>query len=362
MRGNKTARPKTSHTVGPRCAREHHRIPKNLSLGNRGPTNITRLALSQKKTDNTRFLQSNGCLVLESYITPYHTACAVTGNRIAILAPHPDDEIFGCGASACKWVEQGRTVKTYILTSGVLRHEFAEHPEAEQKRLEKANQRAEESCAAAKVLGLPEPEFCAGQDGELWHDLHIEEELYQQLADDRPTTLVIPSIWEMHRDHRATAELGLRLAQRLDSVEHIAFYEIGVPLTPNVIEDISANQTLKWQAMHCFASQLDAQRYADHINGLNQFRAYTLGLGVTHGEAFYTLPKEDIEAFLTAHQPDQASLALRAAEQQHQQLESTLQQQAERIQQLEQQQQRLYNSRSWRLTAPLRWLQRKLPL
>lgn len=79
------------------------------------------------------------------------------------------------------------------------------------------------------LLGLNEPEFLSAQDGELWQDPHIEANLLCQLEAFQPTTLVMPSIWEMHRDHRATAELGLRLAEQLSSLQQVSFYEIGVP-------------------------------------------------------------------------------------------------------------------------------------
>lgn len=295
--------------------------------------------------------------MLESYITPYHATSAISGDRIAILAPHPDDEVFGCGGAACKWSQQGNVVQAFVLTSGVLRHEFPEGPCSQQKRDEKEALRRQESRAAAVLLGLNEPEFLSAQDGELWQDTHIEADLLCQLEAFQPTTLVMPSIWEMHRDHRATAELGLRLAEQLSSLQQVSFYEIGVPLMPNVLEDISVQQGLKWQAMQCFESQLIEQNYATQIAGLNQYRAYTLGKTITHAEAYYCLSVADIEAFQACHAPTQISLALRHAELQQQKLEEKFQQ---RIAHLETQIQQVEISASWRITSPLRWIKQTL--
>lgn len=298
--------------------------------------------------------------MLERYFTPYQTSTAILGNRVAILAPHPDDEIFGCGASACKWVEQGATVQAFIITSGVVQGEYGDQPESEKKRRDKAEQRAQESRDAAKLLGLAEPQFLERQDGELLDDLDIELLLLEKLEAFQPTTIVAPSIWEMHRDHRAVAQLGLRLVQQLESVKQIALYEVGMPLKPNVMEDISAYQTRKWQAMQCFPSQLETQHYAEQIRGLNCYRAYTLGLDVTSAEAFHCIPAQQIVEFIQQHAPESATLALREAEQIQAHQSAHIQQQQRRIHELEYLLHQTHQTLSWRITKPLRWLRSRI--
>ena len=274
--------------------------------------------------------------MIERFFTPYQADTAVTGQRIAILAPHPDDEVFGCGASAHKWQSQGRTVQSFIITSG---------------SLQQANQRADESRAAAKLLNLPEPVFLNRQDGALHQDSELEHLLIERLTAFAPSTIVAPSIWEMHRDHRAIAEQALAIADQLPSLAQITFYEIGQPLIANCLEDITAEQPLKAQAMQCFASQLAQQHYHQHITGLNTYRAYTLGLHTSAAEAFHILPKNQWQTFLTEHTPNQTTLALYQAEQQQQQLQHQLTQ-------LQHQHTQLQKSLSWRITAPLRHLKK----
>ncbi len=298
--------------------------------------------------------------MLERYFTPYHTTSAVSGDRIAILAPHPDDEVFGCGGSACKWAEQGKQVQAFIITSGVVSGEFGDTPEAEIKRAEKAQLRADESRVAAKTLGLPEPEFFERQDAALLDDQTIEAILLERLIAWQPTTLVVPSIWEMHRDHRATAQLGLSLVKQLPTIERLAFYEVGIPMTPNCLEDITAYQDRKWQAMQDFPSQLIGQHYAEQMRGLNTFRSYTLGLDVQYAEAFYILGKEELDAFAQQQQPDQTTLTLMRAEKQAQQQQQQTEQMQQRILELEHMLHQTHQTFSWRITRPLRWLRSKL--
>lgn len=308
--------------------------------------------------------------MFERFFVPYETGSAVQGDRIAILAPHPDDEVFGCGASAVKWQLNGSVVQVFILTAGVVKGEFGEGAEAEQQRIAKAHMRASESKMAAKQLGLPEPIFLNRQDGQLLEDAELDALVYEALSHFQPTTLVIPSIWEMHRDHRATAGLGLRLAKQMSNVLQVAQYEIGVPLCPNVLEDITPLTDLKWQAMQCFPSQLSVQYYAEQIRGLNQYRGYTLGMEVTQAEAFCCLSRAELDAFCDLHRPEQSTHMLQTAEQKVTSLQLRQQFDAEQIQvlnnqvdklkhensELKQQITRFALSLSWRVTKPLRWL------
>lgn len=292
--------------------------------------------------------------MFEQFFTPYQASSAITGNKVLILAPHPDDEIFGCGAAAANWAQQGVELKVLILTDGVVEGEFGDQPDAKRLRQEKAQHRANESKQAAQILGLPEPEFLHGQDGALWTDAAIKEKVLAIAKAWQPTTIVIPSVWEMHRDHRTTAEIGLELAQQLSSIEQVAMYEVGVPLTANTLEDITEMASLKWQAMQCFTSQLSSQRYAEQIQGLNQFRAYTLGLEISAAEAFHCINKADLDWFISQQQPQAASFALHQFEQTQAKYQQINAQQQSRIAELEQLLLATKQTLSWRITKPLR--------
>ncbi|MCK4781167.1 MAG: PIG-L family deacetylase, partial [Candidatus Lokiarchaeota archaeon] len=36
--------------------------------------------------------------------------------KIVVFAPHPDDEIFGCGGSILKWMDEGHDVHIVYVT------------------------------------------------------------------------------------------------------------------------------------------------------------------------------------------------------------------------------------------------------
>lgn len=343
---------------------------------------------------------------MEQFFTPYESHQQLPGNRVLVLAPHPDDEVFGCGATLSQMAQAGAEILVLILTDGVLAEEWSglSEEEAADVRKQKIARRRSESEAAAGILGYPKPEFLGWCDGQLLEgymegaqnigkhgcEINFLNELQCRVENFKPDLLLAPSFWEMHRDHRAVAQWALDLFQ--DSRQGkanqpppfpVVFYEIGVPLMPNYLVDITGTCDLKDQAMACFGSQLFSQAYDDQIRGLNRFRSYTLGLDVKSAEAFYVhlVDKSSINKVPDneGNVPAQHSIVLLNAEKaleeernSYQTLEKEMQnikvdkelvlqkyqaQLAALQDQLKKQQQELIeikNSRSWRLTSPLR--------
>lgn len=54
---------------------------------------------------------------MESQFIPYTVSPAPYG-RVLVLAPHPDDEVFGCGGAIMQHLAQGDEVTVIILTDG----------------------------------------------------------------------------------------------------------------------------------------------------------------------------------------------------------------------------------------------------
>ncbi|MCX7176987.1 MAG: PIG-L family deacetylase, partial [Proteobacteria bacterium] len=69
--------------------------------------------------------------------------------RVLVFAPHPDDEVFGCGGTLCLLAAAGADISVVIVSDGALGGNAADL----------VGRRESESLAAAEVLGYPPPTF-----------------------------------------------------------------------------------------------------------------------------------------------------------------------------------------------------------
>jgi len=206
---------------------------------------------------------------------------------VLVLAPHPDDEVFGCGGAVAGHVHAGVPVQVVILTDGA--GGFGD-----------AATRALESRAAAKVLGYGEPEFWGLPDRGLHYAEALVQRLLKAILSVGVDLVYAPSPWEVHPDHRQTALLASEAVQRAGAPVRLAFYEVGAPLRPNVLIDITAVLPAKETAMRCFASQLVQQDYVRKIGALNQYRTYTLAREVLAAEAYWVKSAQELAQAMRA--------------------------------------------------------------
>ncbi len=205
------------------------------------------------------------------------------GDRWLVLAPHPDDEVFGIGATLALAVARGIDVRVVVVTDGGAQGT----PE----------QREGEARAAAAALGLGEPEFWRFADRSLPAATGaLRGRLQDALHRLRPESVFVTSPVELHPDHRALA-LALHRTIRASSLaglrrrppRWVAAYEVGTPLAPNLLVAADAGWDAKRRAVGCYAGQLAFRRYDEIVEALGTLRTLTLD-GVRRAEAFHVLP------------------------------------------------------------------------
>ncbi len=216
---------------------------------------------------------------MESLLVPGTATLALPGTRILVLAPHPDDEVFGCGGAIMRHVAQGQPVHVIIVTDGG----WGAAPES---RADYIAQRRNESTAAARVLGYGAPEFWGREDRGLQYSEKLVQELLAAIATAKADLVYAPCVLEMHPDHRALAIAAVEAVRRCGESVRLAQYEVGIPLRPNLLLDITDLAARKLDAMQCFASQLTRQRYDLDVAALNRFRSFTLPVEVSAAEAY----------------------------------------------------------------------------
>ncbi len=226
---------------------------------------------------------------MENSLIPYQAIKQIPGNCVLVFAPHPDDEVFGCGGAIMRHVEQGIPVRVIVVSDGA-------HGVSEENVTEYTRQRQNESIAAAHILGYGMPIFWQYKDRQVCYGEKLIQEILTAIHDAGADLVYVPSVFEMHPDHRALGMAAIEAIRRIDSntAIKIALYEVGIPLPPNQLLDISDLVTRKAAAMACFISQNTRQHYDQHIASLNRYRTYTLPIDVRAAEAYILLSAEDL--------------------------------------------------------------------
>ncbi|HUO86992.1 MAG TPA: PIG-L family deacetylase [Thermoanaerobaculia bacterium] len=202
-----------------------------------------------------------------------------------VVAPHPDDEVLGCGGLLVELVARGAAVRVVFLTDGGGGEEGEE-------RAAYVERRRQEAAAVADLLGLAGVEHVGLPDGAL--DRHLEAAtaaLRRALLGQRPDLLLVPSPLEASRDHRAAFAAVHHLLAPLrpgpsgvaepltDAVAglEILVYEINRPGYPDLLVDVSAALPRLAEAMELYASQRERRGYWRAAEGLKRYRTLTLG-------------------------------------------------------------------------------------
>jgi N-acetylglucosamine malate deacetylase 1 len=236
---------------------------------------------------------------------------APDAHRILVLAPHMDDEVFGCGGTLTQAIRGGAEVAVIYLTDGRKSHarRFVNLTgqalaDAEAELVER---RKREAHLAAGRLGITQTIFLDFPDGALAITPVSVARLAEAIAVTAPECVFLPFLSDPHPDHWVTNGLGLAAAARarLDPEMPCWGYEVWAPLTANRLVDITSTIDLKREAMAAFESQLELYDYARAMQSLNAYRGLLIEPHGGYAEAFYAAPldlyRALYETIVTSH-------------------------------------------------------------
>ena len=217
-------------------------------------------------------------MLIEAESIPYEPA-QLRGERLLVLAPHPDDEVIGCGGLIALHLRERRAVRILVATDGAQAGE--------------RDMREEESRRGVAKLGEAELEFLRFPDRGLSDD--AAPKIHEHLLAFRPDLILVPAPGEIHPDHLALSRVFCELVQRDETlfadlaVARVAFYEVSAPLRPNALVDITDVAEAKYAAIAEHASQLAVRDYVGYARGLNAYRAMTLPPTAKFAEAYFVV-------------------------------------------------------------------------
>jgi LmbE family N-acetylglucosaminyl deacetylase len=193
--------------------------------------------------------------------------------NVLVIAPHPDDEVIGCGGAIWLRAQRGERISVVFLTSGELGLKHL--PREKAWRIREA-----EAKKAATILGLRRLHFLRQPDWMLADHAAATAKLLQRVLEkENPEVIYLPHPNDGHPDHRASLPILRAASKRCCRFRPELFaYEIWTPLAAHdTVVDISQVLSKKLRALRAHRSQLGEFDYVKAVTGLNQFRGALAG-------------------------------------------------------------------------------------
>jgi len=208
--------------------------------------------------------------------------------RVLVLAPHPDDEVLGCGGMLAFHASRGDEVRVVFLTGA-------------------GSPREEEAVRAARTLGLDAPRVHGFADGGLADEEELAPCIAQEVSDYAPELVYAPSPLEHHPDHRATLRALVEAAASAEF--RCLLFGVNQPAPRGVLFDITHWREAKRTALEAHASQSLATGLVEKAEALG--RAATINIDdpkVEACEAFSDVGAQELASF--ARRADQLAPAV----------------------------------------------------
>jgi N-acetylglucosamine malate deacetylase 1 len=212
-----------------------------------------------------------------------------------VLAPHPDDEVLGCGGTIARLVAEGAQVDVAIVTRGMAPAYSDDQVAA--VRAEAAAAHHLLGVAATHYLDLP----AAGLDQ--MPQAEVNAAIAALVGQVQPSTLLVPFIGDIHADHQivfnaamvAVRPTGGFRPDRVLAYETLSETNWSAPhlspaFAPTTFIDITGFLEAKIAAFGCYASQVRPfpnERSVESLRALAALRGSCVNLHAA--EAFVLL-------------------------------------------------------------------------
>jgi len=213
------------------------------------------------------------------------------GRVVLVVAPHPDDELLGIGATLAKHRAADHDVHVVFVTSGEASIGVRGGSDGAVVREEEATAAAQAAIPGATLHFLRIPDGAVGA-----HVHGVRAALSSWIDEIRPDLVYAPHPGETHPDHVAVSDAvtDIITSARPCGVEHVAWYEVWTPIAATHLVDVTAEYERKAAGLACYRSQLGVIDYLRAAEGLAAYRsAHALG-GRGYAEAFVLMTPAEL--------------------------------------------------------------------
>ncbi len=209
------------------------------------------------------------------------------GASALVLAPHPDDELIGCGGTSLRLMEAGASVHVLHATDGSDAASLWTAPEEFKRRV-----RLEEAERVSRAAGYASIELWREpNDGFQLHSAMVSR-LVATLERIQPRIVFVPFMNDIHPDHRRLSRL-LRLALEqfsLGSEAEVASYQVWGGLPANTWCDVTAQMPRLERLLWLYETAMKVDDYVHFCAERNHYNALAFANRPGFAEVFHLAP------------------------------------------------------------------------
>jgi LmbE family N-acetylglucosaminyl deacetylase len=203
---------------------------------------------------------------------------SLANRNILIVAPHPDDEVIGCGG-IIQNINKSQNSNIHVLFVTVEDERSVVKP----TYVDGANIRYLESKEAKAVLQYQNADYLNIRertiDCDISAELKLRNKITDMLIEHNITDVFLPNHFDMNPDHRTICEkclfqISIDMSQKADLyLQAVYLYEIWGPVNPSHVVALTNEQyEKKLRAMECYNTQLGSADYMTIIAKISDLR------------------------------------------------------------------------------------------
>lgn len=216
------------------------------------------------------------------------------GSRALVLAPHPDDELVGCGGTLLALVGAGAKVTVLQATDGSASAALDQAPEAIARTI-----RLDEARAVAEAAGF-EPTIFWGEDNRAFRARDdLAARLRGTLREMRPALVLTPFVADIHPDHQTLNRILARALEGLpEGGMSILGYEVWSLAPANLWCDVTRCMPGLERLLLRYETAMKVDDLVRMSSARNRRHALALGYGAGFAEVFFAAEPERFRAMV----------------------------------------------------------------
>jgi LmbE family N-acetylglucosaminyl deacetylase len=212
-----------------------------------------------------------------------------SGKHALVLAPHPDDEIIGCGGTILRLIAAGAKVSVVYAADGAASAAMDDLPPHRHHAI-----RLEHAAAVARETGFDSVHYWKDQGPALTRKDEYIADLETILRNTQPALIFIPFLKDSHPDHVVLNDILAAALRRLSGTDMpdaslVLGYEVWGSAPANIYCDVTSVMPAKEELLLKYTTEMRIGDYVHLCESRQFYNSHLLANRDGYVEGYYSV-------------------------------------------------------------------------